>query len=145
MSKLFLLSEKEYIKNKDYIQSESYWWLRSYHDTDSDNCVRYVNPDRYVYNYYVFSNGLGVRPAFKFKIDPYVGVKPGSIIHCGKLDWIKLKDGIYLSKDIVFNYHFDKKSNDYNASDIKKKLEEYESLWFTKIKLRILKDFEEIE
>lgn len=139
MSKLFLLSEHEYLKNKDYIQSESHWWLRSHHDTDSDNHVRYVYPDGAVYRYYVFSNGLGIRPAFKFKKDIFAKLELGSILRFGNLKWIKLKNNIYLSKDIVFNYHFDNKSNDYSTSDIKKKLEECESWWFREYELKMLK------
>ena len=144
MSKLFLLSEEEYLKNKDYIQSESSWWLRTSGAYSHGYTVRYVYSDNDVYTDYAYYGYYGVRPAFKFQSDIYKDKPVGCIIHFGRLDWIKLNDGIYLSKDIMFNYHFAIKGSDYIQSDVKKKLKECELWWFTKTKLRTLKDFEEV-
>ena len=148
MNKLFLLSKKEYIENKEFIQSESHWWLRTprhnhlWHDY-SDMC--YVHSDGDICYAFAYDEEIGVRPAFKFKIDQYAGVMPGSVVHFGKINWIKLKDGIYLSKDIVFNYRFDKKGDIYDESDIKRKLRDCESWWFINEELIMLEDFDEDE
>lgn len=148
MSKLFLLSKEQYLKNRGYIQSEFHWWLRTPRHNPlwrdySDMC--YVHSDGDICYAFAYDGDIGVRPAFKFKIDQYAGVMPGSVVRFGKINWIKLKDGIYLSKDIMFNYRFDSKGNVYDESDIKKKLRECEFWWFTESELNMLDDFKEDE
>lgn len=141
MSKLFLLSEKEYEPNKKYILNEHSWWLRTPSADPYSDFVRSVPRGGGVDYYHSYLGDNGVRPAFKFQSDIYKDMSVGSIIHYGKLDWIKLNDGIYLSKDILFNHCFDENTNDYNKSEIKRKLRECESQWFTEDELSMIKDW----
>ena len=145
MSKLFLLSKEQYQKNKELISNESSWWLRSPSDYNLENAVFVVYPGGLVHDYHAVDYRNGVRPAFKFTSDIFDDRNVGSVVQFGKINWIKLKDGIYLAKDIIFNYKFDNESNDYDGSDIKNKLIECESWWFTEDELSMLENFNEVE
>lgn len=154
MNKLFLLTEEQYESNEDLIPSNGDWWLNEPYSIDNDMYIRHVHSDCEVYDTFVCDGSIGVRPAFKFKNDNHIykndnriydELELGSIIHFGNLKWIKLNDGIYLSKDILFNYRFDEDTYDYNTSDIRKKLKECEPWWFTKEELSMLENFDEDE
>ena len=141
MSKLFLLSEEEYLDNEKYIQNDVGWWLRTPDDFEywwvkDVGCSGMLVHDK-------CTTSVGVRPAFKFKNGISHDVHIGDVIKFGKLEWIKLRDGLYLSKEVLFDYPFNniKAANIYETSSIKDKLKEWESWWFTENELSMLEDF----
>lgn len=104
------------------INTGGWWWLRSpgyYSDS-----VCYVNYDGYVYDYYyyyTYITYIGVRPAFYIPHLSSNGCKPGDKITVGtKTVCTVISDDIALADNIVCKHRFDRSSNDWNASEIKK-------------------------
>lgn len=104
------------------ISTGGWWWLRSPGFYSSSACS--VNNGGYVdRGYYGNANctDIGVRPAFYIPHLSSNGCKPGDKITVGtKTVCTVISDDIALADNIVCKHRFDRSSNDWNASEIKK-------------------------
>ena len=157
MSILFLLSAEEARKIPQDILAleDGWWWLRSpgnyskgatvvYDDGSVSNSGRGIN------------NGMvAVRPAIHIEAGQlnflyrtkkgYVklGTKPN-----GKpIKWIDISEYVgrpcLLMKKPIEQHRFDEKSNDYNTSEIKMRLDELDDILFTDEEREMIEDWEE--
>lgn len=114
--KLFLLSTEEYEKYKDIIPNFCWWWLRS----PGDNCNSAACVD---FGGLVFCDGLFVlndcccvRPALKINHSLEIGEK----LYALGCAWIVIDTNLAICETAIAMRGFDKKSNDYETSEIRK-------------------------
>ena len=115
-----LLSKEEYKEYKNYIPFiKDWWWLRS--------------PGPYYYwaavaydTKHVVCSGIGVRdnngvrPALKIENH---NLEPGDQFEFGAQEWTVISNNLAICNDIIGKCRFDKVSNNYEKSEIKRYLE----------------------
>ena len=117
---IFLLSTEEYERYKDKIPYiKCLWWLRS----PGDNAYRaaYVGNDGVAR-----SSGISITDILD-AVRPALRIIPGQwrptdrddrIFRCG-MTWIKIDENLYIAEVPIAFIRFDKKSNNYNTSEIR--------------------------
>lgn len=113
-----LLTEEEYWRCEELIPAiYDYWWLQSPGNGQDDAAG--VNYGGYGVSYGV---NLGVRPALKSEaINLPVGER---FIALGNR-WVVIADHVAVSEDVVTHRRYDKKSNDWETSELKAWLEDW--------------------
>lgn len=117
---IFLLNEEEYAKYKNKIPLlDEWWWLRSpgissdraitvYEDGSIDAYGREID---YYYN--------AVRPAIKTpNLDENINI--GSVITLNDFDFVVIDKDLAIAKEYISKEKFDKNSNDYKTSSVRK-------------------------
>lgn len=134
-----LLSIDEYEKHKEKIpQIKENWWLRSPGNLDDlAACVRGANGDVYDNGTHV-THEFGVRPALRISNPEF---ETGHKFTFGEQTFTYLGEGLALCDDIVGKCAFREDweasdANDYEASDVKKYVED----WFEKAKTKEQED-----
>ena len=117
--KIFLLSVDEYCKYiKKIPECSNWWWLRTTYKPSQWQYAFYVDGKYGYVNYLNVRDLLAVRPALNLNgLSPksdefeYLGIK-----------WIKLSNRFAIAKEPIFNSAFHYNEQDYEHSEIRKKL-----------------------
>lgn len=121
MGKIFLLSKEEYEKYKDAIPHINIcWWLRSPGYYDNYAAIVLTGGSVASHGYSVYGDGVDVRPALR--LDSSSSLKTGDRIIRADFPWIVIGDGLAIAEVPIAFWRFDEKSNDYEKSEIRKKL-----------------------
>lgn len=113
---------------KEILKSKDWWWLRS--PGNGSLIAAGVNYLGFVYrngNYVDYTHG--VRPLLITNLKSE-NLKLYDIYKIFDIEWYYIGDGNFLSKDILFESPFDVNSNDYETSELKKRLDD----WFNELK-----------
>ena len=121
---IFLLSEEEYENYKDKIPKINFpWWLRS--SSKNSKCAKWVYDTPFsniIEDIGIHFKGM-VRPALKGTFDSYYGYINGKkivyTIYCG-ITWIEIDRDLYIAELPIGYKQFDKKSKNYETSEIRK-------------------------
>ena len=122
--KIYLLSIEEYEKYKNVIpRINSWWWLRS--PGYGSFSIAIVNSVGSVddFGYFVDRDIYGVRPALCLESDdlPIIGTRKNYF----DFPWVLIDKDLWIAEVPVGFWRFDEKSNDYEKSEIRKKLIEW--------------------
>lgn len=121
MDKIFLLSKEEYKQHKDAIPTvKMCWWLRS-PSADFARGAGVVDYDGAVHDHYVLDD-WSVRPALHLESSESSNLKIGDRLVRADFPWIVIGDGLAIAEVPIGFWRFDENSNDYETSEIRKKL-----------------------
>lgn len=115
---IFLLSTEEYGKYEHKIPCvNTWWWLRSPGEISGD--VAIVNNSGLIsgLGIGVKYGGNAVRPAVR--LDRCFKYDKNKIIYCG-VTWVQIDKDLYIAEVPITFRRFDKKSNNYATSEIRK-------------------------
>ena len=125
---IFLLSIDEYKKYKNKIpHMNCWWWLRSPGHIFNRAASVYIDGSFISYGFNVRDDqSNGVRPALKIKDHTAIKCKDGAcrIIYCG-VTWVQIDENLYISEVPVMFNRFDEDDNNYETSEVRKKLLEW--------------------
>lgn len=113
---------------KEILRAEAGWWLRS--PSHFSNCVMRVNSSGNIGSdgSFIYLN-YAVRPILITNLKS-LNLKVGCVCKILGISWVYIGDGKFLTKDVEFYSIFDKESNDYETSFLKKSVNK----WFSKLK-----------
>lgn len=115
---IFLLNEEEYAKYKDKIPLlDDWWWLRSPGISSDRAIVVYDDGYTDAYGREVDYYYKAIRPAIKI---PNLDVDIGSVITLGDFDFVVIDKDLAIAKEYISKGKFDKNSNDYETSSVRK-------------------------
>ena len=131
VKEITLLSADEYRKNIDYILTVNHWWWLRSPGYESDlallvSCVGALLD----YGYFVYFDSGWVRPALRVSNLKSLDLKLGDDLGIANRDWTVISDDLVLADEPIGRCVFRKNwkaedANDYNASDVKKYLENW--------------------
>ena len=118
VAEITLLSIEEWkrvVKIESVPRFTAFWWLRSPGDDSSSTCG--VDNTGDIYSFWIIFSFLGIRPAFKIShLNAEIGEK---IFVCNTLCTVIDKNYV-LSDRVICLHQFDKKTNVYENSEIKR-------------------------
>ena len=118
--KIFLLSAKEYEEHKSKIPCLHEWWLRS-PGSGQDYIAFVLGRDSVGYTNDIASNNGCVRPAIRYNEFKHTKVNETTVCALG-VTWKILDDNIAIAEMPIFYSRFDARTNDYEQSEVRKKL-----------------------